>query len=255
MAKVLHTDINNITWSDHADITLTLGSLCYKSNWSWRLNTSLLRDDTTQATTRQAITEYFEINVTPEASPTAIWAAHKAVLRSHFIKLATQKKRAKTKQLLELQSALRKKEQQHKTNPTDLNLRELNNLGHSIRDLTLEAVSRSILWSKRLFYEKANKTDTLLARALRPRPQGKIITKIRTTDNTLAETPDEINAVFTSYFSELYNHSPRLRATNAAYIADIHQFLSELPKVRKRGGSTTRTNHTTRGGGSHSFPE
>ncbi|CAH2330310.1 Hypothetical predicted protein, partial [Pelobates cultripes] len=144
-----------------------------------------------------------------------------------------KKKRAKTKQLLDLQSALRKKEQQHKTNPTDLNLRELNGLRHSIRDLTLEAVSRSILWSKRLYYEKANKTDTLLARALRPRPQGKIITKIRTTDNTLAETPDEINAVFTSYFSELYNHSPRLRATNAAYIADIHQFLSELtiPKV------------------------
>ncbi|CAH2319042.1 Hypothetical predicted protein, partial [Pelobates cultripes] len=125
-------------------------------------------------------------------------------------------------------SALRKAEQQHKTNPTDSKLRELNTLRHSIRDISLEAVARSIQWSKRLYYEKANKTDTLLARVLRPRPQGKVITKIRTATGMLVETPEAINEVFTSYFSNLYNHSPHLHTNNTTYRADIQRFLVDL---------------------------
>ncbi|CAH2300013.1 Hypothetical predicted protein [Pelobates cultripes] len=85
-------EINSITWSDHADVAITLRNIQYHNNWTWRLNTNLLTDEAILTTTRQKITDYFSTNDTEDINQTTLWAAHKSMLRGHLIQAATHKK-------------------------------------------------------------------------------------------------------------------------------------------------------------------
>ncbi|CAH2301940.1 Hypothetical predicted protein, partial [Pelobates cultripes] len=48
--------------------------------------------------------------------------------------------------------------------------------------------TKALLWSKQLFYDKANKADTLLAQKLRPRTAAKQIHKIATPNGRCSKT-------------------------------------------------------------------
>ncbi|CAH2219438.1 Hypothetical predicted protein [Pelobates cultripes] len=167
---------------------------------------------------------YFSNNDTGDINPTIIWAAHKSVLRGHFIRAATHTKKAKT---------LRRTDHQHKHNPTTAKLYELQALRHSVRELSVADVAHSILRSRRLFYKKANKMDTLLARTLRPRQESKPITTLRNSSNVVVNTPRDTNLAFTEYYRGLYDHTPRDELAHAQLLTCITDFLAhtDLPKI------------------------
>ncbi|CAH2274649.1 Hypothetical predicted protein, partial [Pelobates cultripes] len=88
---VTTTSIDVITWSDHADKSLTLRILNLTWPWTWKLNPLLLHNTALTKTISTDITDYFELKTDPEAiSPITLWTAHKAVIRGKLISLATQ---------------------------------------------------------------------------------------------------------------------------------------------------------------------
>uniref|UniRef100_A0A8C5PK30 Reverse transcriptase domain-containing protein n=1 Tax=Leptobrachium leishanense TaxID=445787 RepID=A0A8C5PK30_9ANUR len=228
MSNVIRAEINSISWSDHADIALYLHTPRVATPWSWRLNSSLLRDPELLQQIRMLLTQYFQDNPPGETSLSTTWAAHKAVMRGHLIKLATHRKRTKLHLLVSLQKTLRSLEIRHKASPSPELFSELSSTRSSLKQLLLDDVAKQILWSRRLFYEKANKLDTLLARTLRPRNKFSPIPVIKTANGTLVNTPQGICGAFTTYYSTLYNHSPHHTPDDKNHLESISSFLASL---------------------------
>uniref|UniRef100_A0A8C5MEC2 Reverse transcriptase domain-containing protein n=1 Tax=Leptobrachium leishanense TaxID=445787 RepID=A0A8C5MEC2_9ANUR len=93
-------------------------------------------------------------------------------------------------------------------------------------------------WSKRRYYESANKMDTLLARQIRPRPPATRITSLRDSASRSIKSPQNIKQTFTDYYSSVYNHSPLHSPPTSSHLADINSFLSsvDLPKLLSTQG-------------------
>ena len=90
----LDSDIQAISWSDHAPIKLSLalspGSFraCH-----WRLNKFLLKHDPSKMELEQTLKYYFTENSSPEVSLASLLEGHKAVFRGQCISLSTALKR------------------------------------------------------------------------------------------------------------------------------------------------------------------
>lgn len=92
-------------WSDHDPILTVCHSLLSKPQLSpWVMNDSLLSYREILADIQDASVEYFKINTGSVSSPVTLWEAYKAVLRGHFIRIASrrQKERAKARHDLKL---------------------------------------------------------------------------------------------------------------------------------------------------------
>uniref|UniRef100_A0A8C5MRY5 Reverse transcriptase domain-containing protein n=1 Tax=Leptobrachium leishanense TaxID=445787 RepID=A0A8C5MRY5_9ANUR len=229
MARVVRADIHSITWSDHADISLQLAVPQSSGPWKWKLNASLLRDPDVIAQTRVALDQYFTENASEEMSPATVWAAHKAVIRGHFIKIATFRKKQKLSLALDLQAQLHRLEQQHKADPTPSGLVALNEVRRALKQLFLDDVAKSLTWSRRTFYEQSNKLDSLLARSLRPRGTYKSISSVRAGNGRVVTSPDAIAQVFTEFYDRLYNHSRAQGEGAGSATGVIDDFLNSTP--------------------------
>ncbi|CAH2300980.1 Hypothetical predicted protein, partial [Pelobates cultripes] len=85
---------------------------------------------------------------------------------------------------------------------------------------------KALQWRKRLFYEKSNKADTLLARNLHQTPQTKHINQINSPGGSTHDKPDRIALIFSQYFTSLYNHNP---APSPTLKQDIEIYLWNTP--------------------------
>ena len=96
LANSPSTTIHPCPWSDHDMVVFETTHIGLPpTTFSWRLNDSLLSDPSTFQKIYTQIEEYFKENKPEDSPPTAIWAAHKAVLRGQFISIAAAKKKAK----------------------------------------------------------------------------------------------------------------------------------------------------------------
>ncbi|CAH2252456.1 Hypothetical predicted protein, partial [Pelobates cultripes] len=87
--------------------------------------------------------------------------------------------------------------------------------------------TKALLWTKQLYYDKANKADTLLARNFKQRHKNKQIHKITTPGGEITEDPDRIAKVFQNYFGTLHDHSPETRQYPALAKTLIDQYLTQ----------------------------
>ncbi|CAH2292027.1 Hypothetical predicted protein [Pelobates cultripes] len=164
MAK--STSIGPITWSDHAEITLTLNLPCTGRPWSWRLNPILLHNPQIRQSVDRAITDYFQLNKDGAISEGTLWAAHKAVIRGVMINQATKQQKKQVAHLEQTLTTLRTLEAKHKLNPTPDLTEQIKKCQTDIKEFMAKDSTKALLWSKQFFYDKANKADTLLARRL-----------------------------------------------------------------------------------------
>ncbi|CAH2294014.1 Hypothetical predicted protein [Pelobates cultripes] len=83
-----------MTWSDHAPVTLTIDNpRTFRSQWTWKLNESLLEDPLIQTEIRNTLDHFFPTNQTTESAPTTVWEAHKCTIRGILIKHGTRLKK------------------------------------------------------------------------------------------------------------------------------------------------------------------
>ncbi|CAH2221702.1 glucocorticoid modulatory element-binding 1 [Pelobates cultripes] len=230
LIPLLHkTSIGQITWSDHADITLSVQLPQASRQWHWRLNPTLLHVPHIQENIRQAIQTFFATNKGSVPSDSMLWAAHKAVIRGTLIAEGTAHKKRKLAQLSLHLSELRRLEHLHKLTPTSDLTTQLQSHRQAIQAFMARDSKKVLLWTKQLFYEKSNKADSLLANRLRRKSLTKRIASIRAPDGHQHDDPTQIAEIFNRFYTRLYDHDPRTRQDPHASELAAARFLSGIP--------------------------
>ncbi|CAH2285993.1 Hypothetical predicted protein [Pelobates cultripes] len=211
LPQVTNATIGSITWSEHADISLTITITHTTRSWSWRLNPTHLHNTTIRENIRKDITEYFDINKDSVSSASTLWAAHKSVIWGKLIAAATAHKKQQLTLLESHLTALRAIKRKHKTNPDPALTAQLHKHRQEIQKFMVQDSKKALQWARQMFYEKSNKADTLLDQILCQRQRAKHITKIRAPDGQLHNILSQIANTFQENYSSLYDHNPDSR--------------------------------------------
>uniref|UniRef100_A0A8C5R0F1 Reverse transcriptase domain-containing protein n=1 Tax=Leptobrachium leishanense TaxID=445787 RepID=A0A8C5R0F1_9ANUR len=88
-------------------------------------------------------------------------------------------------------------------------------------------------YTKRMYYEKSNKADSMLARKLRSQYNERIIPRIRTMKGRVVTNPEDIATEFGQTLQAIYDHAPHQTVKDPALRDRILQFLhkADLPKL------------------------
>uniref|UniRef100_A0A8C5MLB2 Reverse transcriptase domain-containing protein n=1 Tax=Leptobrachium leishanense TaxID=445787 RepID=A0A8C5MLB2_9ANUR len=226
MQWATRSEIGNISWSDHAPVSLWISLPGVKAPWSWRLNFSLLQNPEVRAEITAALDRYFLDNDTEGIHSDVLWLAHKPVIRGLLIQIGSRLKRERLQRLSDLQALLADREAAHKISRTQGDYEALLLVQQDLRaELTSDA-ARSLAWSKRSFYEYSNKAHTFLARKLRNQHRSHAVTSARTPSGGNTTEPGEVNRIFTEFFKQLYNHSPTHTPSNQDHVQRVKAYLS-----------------------------
>lgn len=142
------------TISDHAPIAVTMNLLTprLKSN-TWRLNSSLLTDPTLLTKIDASLTEFFQLNDTPDMDPLVLWEVHKCSSRGELINLGSRRKKEQEKEIKNLSKKVFKLESMHKHTLNKQSARELLETRKAQQQI-LRAKTKRGLFSKRKFTTK-----------------------------------------------------------------------------------------------------
>lgn len=160
--------IKNITWSDHASVSLTLeDSLSSNATLIWRSNLRLLQLSESKNWIEQCLIDYFKDNAPSVDGPFLHWNAHKAFIRGIFIKLGAQMKRQRLKLLDDLTKEIQILDSQNKTNPSSHISQKLSYTRHKFRSILLDNFEKTSRRLKMSYYANGNKASKPLAQRLR----------------------------------------------------------------------------------------
>uniref|UniRef100_A0A8C5PAH9 Reverse transcriptase domain-containing protein n=1 Tax=Leptobrachium leishanense TaxID=445787 RepID=A0A8C5PAH9_9ANUR len=200
------SEIQAITWSDHAPIVMTMSSpLLRPREGTWQLNTSLLADPLLRADVTDAIQTFFADHQTAEVPQPTIWEAHKAVIRGKLISWASRKRRALQAETEDLLSEIRKIELEHHTSRDADTYTRLLQARTRLTNVLNPRLQRAILQTKCFFALHEDKPGRLLARLLKKQRTRAYVPTIRTRDGSETPHPARIAKSFREYYSTLYH--------------------------------------------------
>ncbi|XP_063315782.1 vomeronasal type-2 receptor 26-like [Pelobates fuscus] len=164
-------------------------------------------------------------------SDMTVWEAHKSVIRGHLIRIATQRKKNASRQIMDLTQKIGDLESTHKHDQQEQTYRELISTGRQLAELLERNHARTVQRSRVLFYRHANKGGKLLARMLRGTQHRAQVHTIRTAQGNTKQFPKEIADEFEKFYTKLYNtrggddkQSPTTRrAATTAYLTNLQQ--------------------------------
>ncbi|CAH2282735.1 Hypothetical predicted protein, partial [Pelobates cultripes] len=178
-----------MTWSDHAPVILTIDNpRTFRSQWTWKLNESLLEDPLIQTEIRNTLDHFFLTNQTTDSAPTTIWEAHKCAIRGILIKHGTRLKKQRTQEIACLAAQLARLEMLHKQDLRDETYKQLLETRAKLNSCLTSKIQFQFQLTQKTFYEYGNKSGKLLASALRARRQKNHVQRISLAGNTL-KTP------------------------------------------------------------------
>ena len=226
--SVLSSKIGNRIISDHSPIYLTMSTF-HKPERStrWRLNSSLLLDETFKESLRSQIKLYIETNLPTAPSAGTAWEALKAFLRGHIIQHASFKKRENAAKLHELEQKIGVAETTFRDNMSSENLMSLTKLKYDFNVIMTQKAEFSLFRARQKYFEEGDKAGRLLARYIKQREAMCAIPAIRSGEGHLVSDPKRINQAFKDFYSHLYTSESHVDQ------GDIASFLStlDLPKL------------------------
>lgn len=96
LQKVTKATIHNITWSDHAPITVNIEDMLKVHHAPlWHNNTYLLSNPQIKEEIQNKLEKYFMFNNTTDCNPSTVWCAYKALSRGALIQIATRERKKK----------------------------------------------------------------------------------------------------------------------------------------------------------------
>ncbi|CAH2285581.1 Hypothetical predicted protein [Pelobates cultripes] len=209
LSRLRSATIEPASWSDHGSVQVDLESLLFKpAAWTWRLNEALLQDIGVREEITQALESYFRENETDDISPISVWEAHKSVIRSTLMSIATRKRKEATRAMTKIYSTISRLELQHKRTQLTETYGELMEARRQLKNLLTQRYLRSLQRSKNFFYTHANKGGKLLARMLKGDTPCTQVRKVRLTSGSTSQFPEEIAGEFRNYYNSLYNLRP-----------------------------------------------
>lgn len=225
LRRFIDADIGHITWSDHAPVMLTVdfGAVATRV-CHWRLNESLLKKPQLREELRQGISRYFLENEGSVSSPLTLWEAHKAVLRGQCIAIGSRLKRDIKAQVDTLMTTLHTLESTLAVRPSRHLLRKIIATRTKLKTLALGRVEKLLLYSRQRFYERANKSHTILARMLREDTVRRTPHSLRSESGAVLHDPAEVAKIFHQFFSKLYSLPDTLPRDHG----DRHRLLQDF---------------------------
>ena len=110
--RVSECNIEPITISDHAPVSLRIKILSDKQFKYWRLNVSLLNDEAIKREIKRHLIDYLTANDNGTVSPSMLLEGAKAVMRGNIIAIASREKKRQAQQV-ELENIIKKLELEH----------------------------------------------------------------------------------------------------------------------------------------------
>lgn len=168
LQNVLKSDIGNITWTDHAPVSLTVGrgSLGTRAN-CWCNSILMMSHPEHKTSIQNSLKEFFELNAPSAPTPFMPWNAHKACIRGVVMKLSWVARKRKTQRINNILLKIKHLEQTHKQRPTPHLREQLNQARLDLRSLLLCQHLNQTKSVKANFYHHRNKAGKLLVQQLR----------------------------------------------------------------------------------------
>lgn len=212
--KVVECVIEPITLSDHAPVRMTLDLGFEKHFKYWRLNVSMLTDPVIKDQLKHTIEEYFATNDNGSVSPSMLWDGAKAVLRGKYIEIAIKLNKQRKEKEKQLESDIKRLEQDHKATRDEDILRQLRESRAALDDLLTRKAEGALRYTSQRYYEMGNRASRLLAFQLRKDQSSRIVPKIKHPTSLIEVShPVKVAEAFQIYYKNLYDSPDEEQST------------------------------------------
>ncbi|KAJ1118887.1 hypothetical protein NDU88_007074 [Pleurodeles waltl] len=169
---------------------------------TWRLQPDALIDPPYHAELAKCLSDYFALNKNTTTARTTEWDAHKVVIRGHCLAASLGVKRMLNRELLEIESKMRKVETEATTSVTSLET--LNSLKSDYKEADARLSRHDYRHFKAPQHAEGNRSGKLLAWLVRQPLQSSPIGAIRTHSGEVINAQAGINKSFHTYYRSLY---------------------------------------------------
>lgn len=156
-------DMGTIDISDHAPIYLSVNLNLPPKIITWKLNSSILKDNKVKEQIKKEIQDFLDINDDGVVSPSILWDTLKAVIRGKIIAITSYKKKTKNEKMENLQKKLKELENKHKQSVTTNVLEEIKIIRNEINNLATLDIKKKMMFLKQKYYECGSKSMKILA--------------------------------------------------------------------------------------------
>lgn len=149
LSFVVSCDMGTISISDHSPVYLQLLFFEKQSfSNSWRFNSNLLSDPRFISYFKSEFNIFYNINKTPDITPTVLWETCKAYARGLIISYVRSKRRKSLEAQKELESTLAELEETYAKDPSDTNRKAMLATRASLNSLLTHRAEQSIQFAK-----------------------------------------------------------------------------------------------------------
>lgn len=139
LQAVSSSTIDDILWSDHAPVSITVVEENASSmTYVWRANSSLFLTPTHVTSLTNQLKEYFALNTDSVSDPMALWCTHKAFIRGILLQTSSRIKKQRTLKLDLLLKDIKSLEIQNKVTMSTVLANKLIRLRSELRLILLE---------------------------------------------------------------------------------------------------------------------
>ncbi len=204
LPSVKGVEYSAIVESDHAPLLLDLSFPSNFTNYIWRLNPSLLSDESFCQHVSSSIDSFLKFNSTEQVSPTILWETLKVVLRGDIISYTSFINKERERKRQQLIETISKIDSQYSSSPTPELYKERIDLQTQYNLISSSQAEQLILRSWGFFYEHGDKAGRLLAHQLKSRASAQHISQIADDAGDITIDPLAINNIFMNFYSSLY---------------------------------------------------
>ena len=176
---------------------------------------------------------FLENNKTESTSPSLLWETLKAVIREDIISYSTHLARKNKQKQQELIDAILSVDREYSCSPNPELFAKRIKLQTDYDILSTDKAEHLLRRSKGTYYEYGDKASHLLALQLKRQSASNFISQIYDSSHSLITSPSEINSIFASYYSNLYQSEPPANNTILANFLDNIDIPTIDPRIKE----------------------
>lgn len=205
LEKIAGAAIGNMTFSDHAPVSLHLKmGETEAQGTGWRLNEDLLADNVILKRLKEELEWFFKINIPGEVNEATIWEAHKTYIRGILMMIGGERNKRMKNQRLALTREIHRLEQQHKISGETEVWRTLLQKREELRTFLEQETRKTYYLVKKERYINNNKPGRHLARTLKKKKTSNYIERIRNSSGEIKYKTQDIAKTFQKFYEALY---------------------------------------------------
>ena len=227
--RALSCSIGSILISDHAEVVLELSIKGLNSGVSyWRLNTSVLKDQTFITLFTTEFGYFLTINTQSTDNSALVWETAKAFARGLIISFSASKKRQKSEKQTKLMAELKAKEEAYLSAPSPTIMAEINAIKTTLDNVLTQNEEVKLRFVRQKMYEHGDKPGKYLAYLTKKRVESQSIAALCDAQGNGMYDNKLINNTFKAFYHNLYTSE---LPNEASVLMDLFFAPLRLPTV------------------------